>query len=80
MRGRWDLAVLLGAAHDDDGMLLVDDHQRTGVPGLYAVGDVVAGLTHIGVALGQAAIAASEISSSLERRLRPSGAAADRPD
>ena len=80
LRGRSDLAVRLGAAHDDDGMLLVDDHQRTGVPGLYAVGDVVAGLTQIGVALGQAAIAASEISSSLERRLRPSGAAADRPD
>ena len=33
LRGRSDLAVRLGAAHDDDGMLLVDDHQRTGVPG-----------------------------------------------
>jgi thioredoxin reductase (NADPH) len=70
LRGRSDLAIRLGAAHDDDGMLLVDEHQRTSVPGLYAVGDVVAGLTQIGVAMGQAAIAASSINSSLERRLR----------
>jgi thioredoxin reductase (NADPH) len=70
LRGRSELAVRLGAAHDYDGMLLVDDHQRTSVPGLYAVGDVVVGLTQIGVAMGHAAIAANSISSSLERRLR----------
>jgi thioredoxin reductase (NADPH) len=68
---RSELATRLGADQDDDGMLIVDDHQRTSVPGLYAVGDVVAGLAQIGVAMGQAAIAASTISSSLERRLRP---------
>jgi thioredoxin reductase (NADPH) len=72
LRGRSDLAVRLGAGHDEDGMLLVDEHQRTSVPGLYAVGDVVSGLTQIGVAMGQAAITASAISRSLERRLRPS--------
>jgi thioredoxin reductase (NADPH) len=72
LRGRSELATRLGAAHDDDGMLFVDDHQHTSVPGLYAVGDVVQGLTQIGVAMGQAAIAASTINSSLERRLRPS--------
>ena len=71
LRGRSELATRLGAAHDQDGMLLVDDHQRTSVPGLYAVGDVVQGLTQIGVAMGHAAIAASAISSSLERRPRP---------
>jgi thioredoxin reductase (NADPH) len=71
LRGRSDLGTRLGAAHDEDGMLVVDDHQRTSVPGLYAVGDVVAGLAQIGVAMGQAAIAASTINSSLERRLRP---------
>lgn len=71
LRGRSELAVRLGAAHDDDGMLLVNEHQLTSVPGLYAVGDVVAGLTQIGVAMGHAAIAANSISSSLERRLRP---------
>ena len=72
LRGRAGLAAGLGAAQDEDGMLVVDDHQRTSVPGLYAVGDVVVGLTQIGVAMGHAAIAASAINSSLERRLRSS--------
>jgi thioredoxin reductase (NADPH) len=80
LRGRSDLGVRLGAAHDEDGMLVVDDHQRTSVPGLYAVGDVVTGLAQIGVAMGQAAIAASDISSSLERRLRPNVTAGHAPD
>jgi thioredoxin reductase (NADPH) len=71
LRARSELAVRLGAEHDEDGMLAVDDHQRTNVPGLYSVGDVVPGLTQIGVAMGQAAIAASTINSSLERRVRP---------
>jgi len=72
LRGRSELADRLGAEHDEDGMLLVDDDQRTSVPGLYAVGDLVPGLGQIGIAMGQAAIAASTINSSLERRLRPS--------
>jgi thioredoxin reductase (NADPH) len=74
LRGRSERAIELGADHDQDGMLLVDDHQRSNVPGLYAVGDVVKGLTQIGVAMGQAAIAASAINSSLERQLRPPAA------
>ena len=76
LRGRSELATRLGAEHDQDGMLIVDGHQRTSVPGLYAVGDVVMGLTQIGVAMGQAAVAASTINSSLARRLRPRIAAA----
>jgi thioredoxin reductase (NADPH) len=70
LRGRSDLVTGLGVGRDEDGMVLVDDHQRTAVPGLYAIGDVVQGLTQIGVAMGQAALAASAINSSLERRLR----------
>ncbi|HET6468817.1 MAG TPA: NAD(P)/FAD-dependent oxidoreductase [Geminicoccaceae bacterium] len=66
LRGRSDLATRLGAACDEDGMLLVDDHQRTSVPGLYAVGDVVRGLTQISVAMGQAAVAATDINNCLE--------------
>jgi thioredoxin reductase (NADPH) len=50
---RSELATGRGAEHDQDGMLAVDDHQRTSVPGLYAVGDVVQGLTQIGVAMGK---------------------------
>jgi thioredoxin reductase (NADPH) len=52
LRGRSEHATRIGAHHDQDGMLLVDNHQRTNVPGLYAVGDVVKGLTQIGVARG----------------------------
>jgi hypothetical protein len=36
------------------------------------VGDVVKGLAQIGIAMGQATIAASAVNSSLERRLRAS--------
>lgn len=71
LRARAGLAHELGAAHDEDGMLLVDEHQGTSVQGLYAVGDVVQGLTQIGVAMGHAAIAATAINNRLERRLRP---------
>ena len=67
LRARSELAQRLGARHDPDGMLVVDDHLRTSIPGLYAVGDVVPGLTQIGVAMGQAAIAASALNRSLER-------------
>ena len=68
LRGRSGLARALGAELDADGMLLVDDHQRTSVPGLWAVGDVVKGLGQISVAMGQAAVAATDINNSLERR------------
>jgi thioredoxin reductase (NADPH) len=68
LRGRSGLAKAVGAALDPDGMLLVDEHQRTSVPGLWAVGDVVKGLGQISVAMGQAAVAATDIHNSLERR------------
>src|SRR5206468_10707164 len=61
-----DLALSLGAEADEDGALIVDDHQRTSVPGLYAAGDVVCGLSQISVAMGQAAIAATDINAGLE--------------
>ncbi len=59
------LATDLGADVDEDGALLVDPHQRTSVPGVYAAGDVVQGLSQISVAMGQAAIAATDINASL---------------
>jgi thioredoxin reductase (NADPH) len=64
---RSDLAKVLEAQHDEDGALITDAHQRTSVPGLYAAGDVVQGLTQISVATGQAAIAATDINNSLGR-------------
>lgn len=71
LRARSDLATKLGAEHDEDGMLIVDDHQRTSIPGLYAVGDVVKGLGQISVAMGHAAVAATTINNSLERLRAP---------
>jgi len=64
-RLRSDLASVLGAKTDEDGALLVDDYQETTVAGLYAAGDVVRGLSQIGVAAGQAAIAATHLNRSL---------------
>lgn len=60
-----ELAMALGAQAQDDGQLLVDDHLQTTVAGLYAAGDVAAGLNQISVAYGQAAIASTAIHNSL---------------
>lgn len=63
---RSELAAALGASTEPDcGELLVDEYQRTSVPGLYAVGDVVKGLNQISVAMGQGAVAATNIHASL---------------
>jgi thioredoxin reductase (NADPH) len=63
---RSDLGIALGAEHDEDGALLVDDHNRTTVKGLYAAGGVVRGLDQIVVAMGHAAIAATDIHNRCE--------------
>ncbi len=60
-----ELAASLGADMDEDGALIVDSHQRTSVPSLYAAGDVVKGLAQISVAMGQAAVAAVAVNNSL---------------
>jgi thioredoxin reductase (NADPH) len=58
---RSDLARAMGADATDDGCLLVDTHQRTSVPGLYAAGDVVLGLDQISHAMGEGGVAATTI-------------------
>jgi thioredoxin reductase (NADPH) len=63
---RSELAVALGAERDGAGALLVDDHNRTTVPGLYAAGGVVRGLDQIVVAMGHAAVAATDIHNRCE--------------
>jgi thioredoxin reductase (NADPH) len=60
-RVRSDLARSLGVQMDSDGAIFTDHHQRTNVPGLFAVGDVVHGLNQISVAFGHAALAATAI-------------------
>lgn len=64
---RAQLAVQAGAKLDDSGRLVVDDHQQTSVPGLYAAGDVVRGLNQISTAEGEGAIAATDVHNRLER-------------
>jgi thioredoxin reductase (NADPH) len=58
---RTPLAAVLGANLTKDGCLNTDAHQQTNLPGLFGVGDVVAGLDQIAVATGQAAKAATAI-------------------
>jgi thioredoxin reductase (NADPH) len=66
---RSELATGLGARRNKCGNLIVDRHQRTTVPGLYAAGDVVNELSQISVAMGHAAIAATDIHNRLNKGL-----------
>jgi len=62
---RAGLAIDAGARLDDSGRLVVDAHQQTSVPGLYAAGDLVRGLNQISTAEGEAAIAATAVHNRL---------------
>jgi thioredoxin reductase (NADPH) len=60
-RVRSELAAETGAMTSADGCLVVDSHQRTNVPGLFAAGDVVKGLDQISHAMGEGGVAATTI-------------------
>jgi thioredoxin reductase (NADPH) len=64
-RARSDLAARVGARLSESGEIVVDAHQRTSVPRLYAAGDVVDALNQISVGMGQAAIAATDMHNQL---------------
>ena len=64
-RVRSDLGAEAGARTSADGCLLVDSHQRTNVPGLFAAGDVVKGLDQISHAMGEGGVAATTIRNHL---------------
>lgn len=66
---RSELAVTIGAEASEDGCLMVDAHQRTSVPGLYAAGDVVLGLDQISHAMGEGGVAATTIRNDLAEAL-----------
>lgn len=63
-----DLAGSIGARLTPDGHVIADAKQRTSVDRVFAVGDLTPALDQIGVALGQAAIAATAIHNALSRR------------
>jgi thioredoxin reductase (NADPH) len=67
---RSNLAAKLGARLAQCEEIVVDDHQATSVPGLYAIGDVTVGLNQIAVATGGAARAAVRIHNQLPPALR----------
>jgi thioredoxin reductase (NADPH) len=62
-----ELALQVGADISEDGSLVVDDHQRTSVPGLYAAGDLVKGLDQISHAMGEGGVAATTIRNDLAK-------------
>jgi thioredoxin reductase (NADPH) len=65
---RSKLAVDLGAKCDEVGNVVVDPHQRTGIAGLYAAGDIVNEINQLAVAFGHAAVAATDIHNYLCER------------
>lgn len=65
---RSEIAEAVGAKTSDEGCLMVDAHQRTNVPGLYAAGDVVLGLDQISHAMGEGGVAATTIRNDLARQ------------
>lgn len=67
---RSGLATALGVKTDEVGCLLVDQRQRTGVPGLFAAGDVVSDLHQLSVAVGHAALAATAMHNFLPYNFR----------
>lgn len=63
-----ELANQLGAdVAGENSCILVDSHQRTSVPGLYAAGDVVLGLDQISHAMGEGGVAATTIRNDLAK-------------
>lgn len=65
---RSELAGPVGAEMAGDGCMVVDSHQRTNVPGLYAAGDVVLGLDQISHAMGEGGVAATTMRNDLAKR------------
>ncbi|MXO70834.1 NAD(P)/FAD-dependent oxidoreductase [Alteraurantiacibacter buctensis] len=63
-----ELVAQLGFRLDGARCVLTDSHQRMGLAGLYAAGDVVAALDQISVAMGHAAVAATAIHNDLRAR------------
>jgi thioredoxin reductase (NADPH) len=74
---RSEIALSLGADYEKTcNAIIVDDHQRTSVAGMWAAGDVVSNLNQVAVAWGQAAVAATDIHNQLRNLDQKTAAAA----
>ena len=64
------LAEMLGAELSEGlECIVVDDHQRTNIEGLYAAGDVVKGLDQISHAMGEGGVASTTIRNDLAKQM-----------
>jgi thioredoxin reductase (NADPH) len=61
-------AKMLGLKLDQEGYVVVDDHQRTSMPLVMAAGDLTGGIKQIATAIGQGAVAALTTFHDLEER------------
>jgi len=62
------IAVKAGVKVDERGYIIVDERQRTNIPGVYAAGDVTNGpVKQVGTAVGQAIVAATEAFGYIKR-------------
>ncbi len=62
-----ELAKQIGCDLAEDQTVIVDDHQRTSIPGVYAAGDIVIGLDQISHAMGEGGVAATTIRNDLAK-------------
>ena len=70
-RPRAALYKQVGGQLTNDGCIDTDEHQRTSVPGVWAIGDVVDALDQMAVAIGHAAIATTDVHNSLTAGIKP---------
>jgi len=70
-RPRSELYKQAGGDPISDGCIDTDEHQRTSVPGVWAIGDVVDALDQMAVAIGHAAIATTDVHNSLNDGVKP---------
>lgn len=70
-RPRSALYKQVGGQLTNEGCIDTDEHQRTSVPGVWAIGDVVDALDQMAVAIGHAAIATTDVHNSLTSGIKP---------
>jgi thioredoxin reductase len=79
-RPRAELATLLGCALTTEGCVVVDAHNETTVPGVYAAGDVVPGIQLVQVAAASGTVAGVHCALSLRGEPATPGAPTPGPD